>query len=67
MSILKVIEVIATSKDGFTEAAQNAVEEASKTVKNIRSIYIKEQKANVKGSKIVSYAVIANITFEIEH
>ena len=67
MKILKVIEVIATSEDGFTEAAQNAVGEASKTVKKIKSIYIKEQKANVEGDKIVSYAVIANIAFEIEH
>ena len=67
MKILKVIEVIATSTEGFTEAAQNAVAEASKTVKNIKSIYIKEQKANVQGDKITSYAVIANITFEIEH
>ena len=67
MKILKVIEVIATSDKGFTEAAQTEVEEASKTVKNIKSIYIKEQKANVEGAKITSYAVIANITFEIEH
>ena len=66
MKILKVIEVIATSDKGFTEAAQNAVAQASKTVKNIQSIYIKEQKAQVVGSKITSYAVIANIAFEVE-
>lgn len=66
MKILKVIEIIATSEDGFTEAAQNAVKQASKTVKNIRSIYIKEMKGNVKNGEIDSYAVIANISFELE-
>lgn len=66
MSIVKVIEVIASSDKGFTEAAQNAVDVASKTVKNIRSIYIKEMNANVENQKIVSYAVNAKISFEIE-
>ncbi|MFO7658351.1 MAG: dodecin family protein [Bacteroidales bacterium] len=65
MSIVKVIEVIASSDKGFTEATENAIKEASKTVKNIRSIYIKEMNANVENQKIVSYAVNANISFEI--
>lgn len=64
--IVKIIEVIATSEKSFTEAAQNAVEEASKTVKNIKSIYIKEMKANVENNEIVSYAVNAKISFELE-
>lgn len=65
MKILKVIEVIATSDKGFTEAAQNAVAQAGKTVKNIKSVYIKEQKGQVENNKIVSYAVIAKISFEV--
>jgi flavin-binding protein dodecin len=64
--IVKIIEVIATSEKSFTEAAQNAVKEASKTVKNIKSIYIKEMKANVENNEIVSYAVNAKISFELE-
>lgn len=66
MKMVKVIEVIAASDQGFTEATQNAIEEASKTVKNIKSIYIKEMNANVENQKIVSYAVNAKISFEIE-
>ena len=66
MKIVKVIEVIASSDKGFSEAAQNAVEQASKTVKNIKSIYIKEMNANVTDNKIVSYAVNAKISFEID-
>ncbi|MBU1370897.1 MAG: dodecin family protein [Bacteroidetes bacterium] len=66
MKIVKVIEVIAASDKGFTEATQNAIKEASKTVKNIKSIYIKEMNANVVDQKIISYAVNAKISFELD-
>ena len=65
--LVKVIEVIAVSDKGFTEATQNAVKEASKTVKNIKSVYVKEMNANVENNEIVSYAVNAKISFEIEN
>jgi flavin-binding protein dodecin len=64
--IVKIIEVIASSEKGFTEATQNAVKEASKTVKNIKSIYIKEMNANVENNEIVSYAVNAKISFMLD-
>ncbi len=64
--LVKVVEVIGASDKGFTEATQNAVAEASKTLKNIRSIYIKHMNANVENNEIVSYAVNAKISFEIE-
>lgn len=64
--MVKVIEVIGASDKGFTEATQAAVTEASKSVKNIKSIYIKYMNANVENNQIVSYAVNAKISFEIE-
>jgi dodecin len=64
--LVKVIEVIGTSDKGFTEATQDAVSEAAKTVKNIRSIFIKHMNANVENNEIVSYAVNAKISFVIE-
>jgi flavin-binding protein dodecin len=42
------------------------VKEASKTVKNIKSIYIKEMNANVENNEIVSYAVNAKISFMLD-
>lgn len=65
MSIIKVIEVIATSDKGFEEAAQNALKEASKSVQNIKSIYIKEMNGKVENNQIVSYGVIAKISFTV--
>lgn len=43
MKVLKVIEVLAESSKSWEDATRNAVKEASKTVKNIRSVYIKDQ------------------------
>lgn len=67
MAIVKVIEVIATSERSFEEATKNALTEASKTIKNIRSIYLKEMNVKVENNQIVSYGVNAKISFEIEH
>jgi len=66
MTIVKVIEVIAGSEKSFDDATNNALKEASKSVRNIKSIYIKEMKATVKDNKIVSYGVNAKISFELE-
>jgi dodecin len=66
MSVVKVIEVIAGSEKSFDDATQKALEEASKSVKNISSIYIKEMKAEVENNKIVSYGVNAKISFKVD-
>tara|TARA_R110000868_G_scaffold102146_7_gene281393 strand:- start:55207 stop:55407 length:201 start_codon:yes stop_codon:yes gene_type:complete len=66
MAILKVIEVLANSDKGWEDAARNAVAQASKSVKNIRSVYINEQSATVEGGKIMDYRVNVKITFEVK-
>lgn len=65
MGVLKVIEVLANSNTSWEDAAKNAITEASKSVKNIRSIYINEQSATVKDGKIDDYRVNVKITFEV--
>lgn len=67
MSIIKVIEVIATSEKSFDDAVKESLKEASKSVDNIKSIYVKEMKAKVKDNEIISFGVNAQISFEINH
>ncbi|KOY88078.1 dodecin [bacterium 336/3] len=67
MGIVKVIEVIATSPKSFEDAVKNAVEEVSKTIRNVDSVYIKDQKAHVKDGKITSYGVICNVSFRLDN
>ncbi len=67
MSVLKVIEVLAKSDKSWEDATQMAVTEASKSVKNIRSVYIAEMSAEVEGKDVVAYRINAKITFEVKH
>ncbi|WP_040459794.1 dodecin family protein [Galbibacter marinus] len=66
MKIIKVIEVIASSDKSFDDATNNALKEASKSIQNIKSIYIKELNAKVENNNIVSYGVNAKISFDVE-
>ena len=65
MSVVKVIEVIATSDKSFDDATRNALKEASKSVKNIHSIYVKEMNAKVENNEITSYGVNAKVSFKV--
>jgi flavin-binding protein dodecin len=67
MSIIKVIEIMSNSQKSWEDAAQQAVVEASKTIKHIRSLYIKEHSAQVDANnKITEYRITASLSFEIE-
>ncbi|TLP82250.1 dodecin family protein [Maribacter sp. ACAM166] len=66
MAVLKVIEILASSDKGWEDAAKKAVSEASKSVKNIKSVYINEQSATVEDGNIKTYRVNVKITFEVK-
>jgi len=67
MSVVKVLEIMSSSTKSWEDAAQQAVNEASHTLKNIRSVYIQDHSAVVKDNKIVEYRITAKLSFEIEH
>ena len=64
MSLIKVIELLAESEKGWEDAAQKAVSEASKTLHNIRSVWIKNLNAEVENGKIVKWRLNCKISFE---
>ena len=66
MGIVKVIEVIAHSEVSFDDAVKQAVAEASKSVRNIDSVYVKDMKCHVKDGKIDTYGVICKVSFRVE-
>lgn len=66
MAIVKVLEVIASSKKSIDDAIQNCVTEVSKTIKNIDSVYVKDIKVKVKNGKIESYGIICKVSFTID-
>ena len=66
MAIVKVIEVLAESDKSWEDAAQKALREASKTVRNIRSLYIKEFQAIVRDDEIDKFRINAKISFVVD-
>ena len=66
MTMLKVVEVLAQSNKSWEYAAQNAVDQAGKTVRGIKSIYIKELEATVENGKISQFRINAKISFTLE-
>ena len=65
MAIMKSIEVLSESDKSFEDAIQIAVTRTAKTVKNIRSANIKNQKVTIKNGKIDKYRVNVKVTFEV--
>ncbi len=66
MSVLKVIEIMGNSTQSFEDAVQNVIKEASKSVKNIKSVYIKDMQVTVSNNKIAQYRVTTKVSFGIE-
>lgn len=66
MSVVKVIELIASSEKSFDDAVKQAVKEAGKTIRNIDSVWVKDMKVHVKDGKIRSYGVICKVSFRLD-
>ena len=63
MSVAKVTEIISSSTKSFDDAVEEGVKRADKTLKNIKSVWVKDQKAIVDGGKIKEYRVTMKVSF----
>ena len=66
MSVLKVIELMGDSDKSWEDAAQTALQTAEKSVRNVRSIYIKNFEATVANGKIEKYRINGKISFVLD-
>jgi flavin-binding protein dodecin len=66
MSVARITEISSTSEKSFEDAIQQGIARATKTLRNVRSAWIKEQEVNVEGDRIVSYKVNLMVTFVLE-
>lgn len=66
MSIVRSIEVIAQSPKGFDEACREAIKDASKTLRGIKSFWIKNAECVVENDQITMYRVNGKISFLVE-
>jgi dodecin len=66
MTVIKIIELIGSSPNSWSEAAQNAVTEAAKTIKNIKGLHVKRCTAKIQNNKIIEYNADVKISFIVE-
>lgn len=66
MSIAKVSEISATSTKSFEDAVTQGLARANKTLRNVRSAWIKEQQVRVRDGVITEYQVNMMVTFVID-
>jgi flavin-binding protein dodecin len=63
MSVARVTELIAASTKSFEDAVQIGVSRAAKTLKNVESVWVANQKCVIKDGKIAEYRVNLKVTF----
>jgi flavin-binding protein dodecin len=66
MAVARVTEISSTSPTSFDDAIQQGIRRATKTLRNVRSAWVKEQRVDIKNDKIVDYQVNLMVTFVLE-
>ncbi len=66
MSVARVVEISATSTKSFEDAMQQGIARATKTLRNIKSAWIKEQEVRIEGDRVADYKVNMLVTFVLD-
>ena len=66
MPVVKVIELIGESPQGWEEAMREVVSEAQKTLRGITRIGVKEFDVRLREDKIEVYRIRAEVSFRLE-
>ena len=66
MAVARVSDIIASSKEGWEDAARLAITRAAKTLRGITGLEIARQTAKIENGRIIEYRVECRITFILE-
>jgi flavin-binding protein dodecin len=66
MAVARVTEISSTSSKSFDDAVQKGITRASKTLRNVRGAWVKEQRVDVTDGKISEYQVNLMVTFVLD-
>lgn len=66
MSVAKVTELSCTSTDSFEDAVRQGIERANKTLRQVRSAWVKEQRVNVTRDGAIEFQANILVTFVLE-
>ena len=66
MSVARVIELSATSEEGFEEAINEGIQRATSTLRNVESAWVKDMNVEIQNNRVTVYRVNLAITFVLE-
>ncbi len=66
MSVARITEISSTSEQSFEDAIKQGVARATRTLRNVKSAWIKEQSIDIDGDNITRYRVNMLITFVLD-
>ncbi|PJK28390.1 dodecin family protein [Minwuia thermotolerans] len=66
MSVARVTEISSTSSQSFEKAIEDGIARASKTLRNVKGAWVKDQNVEVENGKASAYKVNLLITFELD-
>ena len=66
MKVMKVIELMSNSAESWEDATRKGVQKASKSLKNVRSVWVKDQSAIIDNGTIKEFRVTLKLSFEVE-
>lgn len=65
-TVARVTEISARSEKSFEDAINAGVDRATKTLRNVESAWVKEQRVTVRDGKVAGYQVNLLVTFELD-
>jgi dodecin len=66
MSVARNTEISATSSESFEDAIKQGLARATKTLRNVKGAWIKEQEVSLSGDAISEYKVVMVVTFVLD-
>ena len=66
MAVARVTEISSTSTQGFDDAIKQGINRATKTLRNVRSAWVKEQRVDIRNDQIAEYQVNLMVTFVLD-
>ncbi len=66
MSVARVTEIIASSKERFEDATRKGIKRASKTLKGVSGAWVKDQRVICENGKVSEFRVVLKVTFVLE-
>jgi flavin-binding protein dodecin len=66
MAVARVTEISSTSTKSFEDAVQQGIARATKTLRNVRSAWVKEQRVDIRNDQIAEYQVNLMVTFVLD-